>query len=137
MFNLTVSEAHTYYVGQDGWLVHNENTSCLMTGNGISRIPNSSTEAPPASAPKGRLGSPTDVPRVTNNGGIIDGLDFSGHALDQMQGRGIPLSIVGEVIAHSTVTAGRNGTWLFTDAKNGIQVVVNGTTSRIIIVVPK
>lgn len=23
MFNLTVSEAHTYYVGQDGWLVHN------------------------------------------------------------------------------------------------------------------
>lgn len=24
MFNLTVSEAHTYYVGQDGWLVHNQ-----------------------------------------------------------------------------------------------------------------
>ncbi|WP_412030565.1 polymorphic toxin-type HINT domain-containing protein [Deinococcus yunweiensis] len=23
MFNLTVSEAHTYYVGQDGWLIHN------------------------------------------------------------------------------------------------------------------
>ncbi|GAA5534078.1 hypothetical protein Dalu01_02486 [Deinococcus aluminii] len=25
MFNLTVSEAHTFYVGQDGWLVHNQN----------------------------------------------------------------------------------------------------------------
>lgn len=25
MFNLTVSEAHTFYVGQDGWLVHNCN----------------------------------------------------------------------------------------------------------------
>lgn len=25
MFNLTVSEAHTYYVGQEGWLVHNAN----------------------------------------------------------------------------------------------------------------
>ncbi|WP_156952911.1 polymorphic toxin type 47 domain-containing protein [Deinococcus frigens] len=24
MFNLTVSEAHTYYVGQEGWLVHNQ-----------------------------------------------------------------------------------------------------------------
>ncbi|MCD0176483.1 hypothetical protein IHN32_11070 [Deinococcus sp. 14RED07] len=24
MFNLTVSEAHTYYIGQDGWLVHNQ-----------------------------------------------------------------------------------------------------------------
>ena len=23
MFNLTVSETHTYYVGQQGWLVHN------------------------------------------------------------------------------------------------------------------
>jgi len=23
MFNLTVDEAHTFYVGQDGWLVHN------------------------------------------------------------------------------------------------------------------
>ncbi|UBV44770.1 HINT domain-containing protein (plasmid) [Deinococcus taeanensis] len=25
MFNLTISEAHTYYVGQAGWLVHNAN----------------------------------------------------------------------------------------------------------------
>ncbi|MBZ9751733.1 hypothetical protein K7W42_12770 [Deinococcus sp. HMF7604] len=32
MFNLTVDEAHTYYVGQDGWLVHNE-------GNGLTNIP--------------------------------------------------------------------------------------------------
>ncbi|WP_186805500.1 polymorphic toxin-type HINT domain-containing protein [Deinococcus metallilatus] len=32
MFNLTVSEAHTFYVGRDGWLVHNG-------GNGISSVP--------------------------------------------------------------------------------------------------
>lgn len=25
MFNLTVDTAHTFYVGQDGWLVHNQN----------------------------------------------------------------------------------------------------------------
>ncbi|WP_235910277.1 polymorphic toxin-type HINT domain-containing protein [Deinococcus kurensis] len=31
MFNLTVSEAHTYYVGQEGWLVHNANGSCGLT----------------------------------------------------------------------------------------------------------
>lgn len=31
MFNLTVSEAHTYYVGQDGWLVHNADGSCGLT----------------------------------------------------------------------------------------------------------
>ncbi|WP_221090939.1 polymorphic toxin-type HINT domain-containing protein [Deinococcus aquaedulcis] len=30
MFNLTVSEAHTYYVGQDGWLVHNAGGSTTV-----------------------------------------------------------------------------------------------------------
>lgn len=29
MFNLTVDEAHTFYVGQDGWLVHNANCFSL------------------------------------------------------------------------------------------------------------
>lgn len=28
MFNLTVSEAHTFYVGQNGWLVHNASWPC-------------------------------------------------------------------------------------------------------------
>lgn len=30
MFNLTVDEAHTFYVGTSGWLVHN--MSCLTPG---------------------------------------------------------------------------------------------------------
>lgn len=30
MFNLTVDEAHTFYVGQNGWLVHN--AGCLTPG---------------------------------------------------------------------------------------------------------
>lgn len=45
MFNLTVDEAHTYYVGQDGWLVHNAsstspNTSYTVnpTGAGLKNI---------------------------------------------------------------------------------------------------
>jgi len=29
MFNLTVDEAHTFYVGQDGWLVHNASKPAL------------------------------------------------------------------------------------------------------------
>ncbi|GAA0501059.1 polymorphic toxin-type HINT domain-containing protein [Deinococcus depolymerans] len=33
MFNLTVSEAHTYYVGDDGWLVHNSSSSFANSGN--------------------------------------------------------------------------------------------------------
>ncbi|WP_221091437.1 polymorphic toxin-type HINT domain-containing protein [Deinococcus aquaedulcis] len=32
MFNLTVSEAHTYYVGKDSWLVHNASTGFDFKG---------------------------------------------------------------------------------------------------------
>ncbi|GAA0519848.1 polymorphic toxin-type HINT domain-containing protein [Deinococcus depolymerans] len=35
MFNLTVSEAHTYYVGQDGWLAHN---APAATGIGLKQV---------------------------------------------------------------------------------------------------
>ncbi|MFC6593129.1 polymorphic toxin-type HINT domain-containing protein [Deinococcus lacus] len=31
MFNLTVAEAHTFYVGGNGWLVHNQTFPCLDT----------------------------------------------------------------------------------------------------------
>ncbi len=31
MFNLTVSEAHTFYVGQNGWLVHNVGNNGVVT----------------------------------------------------------------------------------------------------------
>ncbi|WP_229783579.1 hypothetical protein [Deinococcus sedimenti] len=41
MFNLTVSEAHTYYVGNDGWLVHNQgyagSTGPVPYGTGASQ----------------------------------------------------------------------------------------------------
>jgi len=33
MFNLTVDEAHTFYVGQDGWLVHNCGEALANTAN--------------------------------------------------------------------------------------------------------
>ncbi|AFD28228.1 YD repeat protein (plasmid) [Deinococcus gobiensis I-0] len=36
MFNLTVDEAHTFYVGQDGWLVHNtSNLECKVFSAGV------------------------------------------------------------------------------------------------------
>jgi len=49
---------------------------------------------PPASTPVGRLGEPMNVPRGANAGTNIRGRNFGGHAIDQMQGRGVPPSAV-------------------------------------------
>lgn len=56
----------------------------------------------PAATPIGRLGSPMDVPSGTNVESIIGGRQFGGHALDQMQGRGVMPSAV-----ENTVRVGR------------------------------
>ena len=49
--------------------------------------------------PIGRRGSPMNVPRGTNSCTDIQGRTYTGHALDQMQGRGIPPSVVEDTIA--------------------------------------
>ncbi|WP_176358083.1 hypothetical protein [Mycobacterium persicum] len=50
--------------------------------------------SPDPSTPTGQRGGPMDVRPGTNAPTTIDGRSFSGHALDQMQGRGIPVSVV-------------------------------------------
>jgi len=50
------------------------------------------------STPTGQRGSPMDVPKGSNEPATIDGRDYSGHALDQMQGRGIPPAAVDDAI---------------------------------------
>jgi RHS repeat-associated protein len=56
----------------------------------------------PASTPVGRLGEPTQVPRGTNKPGIVAGREYGGHAFDQMQGRGVPPSVVENTIQTGT-----------------------------------
>ena len=46
-----------------------------------------------ASSPIGRRGNPMNVKRGTNSPEVINGRKYTGHALDQMQGRGIPSSV--------------------------------------------
>jgi hypothetical protein len=51
------------------------------------------------STPVGGSGDKTmDVKPGTNKPTTIDGLDYSGHALDQMQGRGVPPSAVKDAV---------------------------------------
>ncbi len=91
------------------------------------------------STPVGRSGSPMKVAvpgaPPTNSPAIINGRSFSGHALDQMQGRGIPLSVVENAIQHGSFSSGNTpSTVVFFDAANNVSVVLNSSTGRIITV---
>ena len=70
---------------------------------------------------------------VRNETQIIDGMEFSGHALDRMQDRGIPISVVKEAIQYGEKI--NDGTrFKFYDSKNNISVVVEKNNGRIITV---
>ncbi|WP_435393417.1 RHS repeat-associated core domain-containing protein, partial [Henriciella pelagia] len=90
----------------------------------------------PASTPVGRRGSPMDVTPGTNAPGSVGGRDYSGHAFDQMQGRGIPPSAVENAIGTGARSAGRTpGTSVFRDGTNGVSVVVDDASGRVVTVI--
>jgi len=53
------------------------------------------------------------------------GRRYSGHALDQMQNRGLMPMIVEDTIQTGVRTAGRNGTNIFYNSVNGVRVILN------------
>ncbi|ARF66938.1 hypothetical protein B7C51_02640 [Paenibacillus larvae subsp. pulvifaciens] len=62
---------------------------------------------------------------VRNTSTSIDGIEFSGHALDRMQDRGILPSIVKSTIEKGTPNASRGGTVKYYDKVNNVSVVTN------------
>ena len=67
-----------------------------------------------------------DVPRGTNEATDINGVDYSAHAIDQMQGRGVPPSAVEEAIENGLPSPGNKpNTTVYTDSTNGVTVVTN------------
>ena len=88
-----------------------------------------------AATPIGRRGNPMNVPRGTNAPTTIGGREFSGHAIDQMQGRGIMPSVVENVIQNGVRTAGSEaGT--FQHVFEGVRVITN-EAGRVITVIPR
>lgn len=79
----------------------------------------------------------TPLQAVRNVPEVINGRSFSGHALDQMQNRGIPLLVVEQALKGGTPFAGnRPGTQGFFDAVNKIRVIINSNTGNVITVIP-
>jgi hypothetical protein len=76
-----------------------------------------------------------NVPRGTNAPTTIGGREFSGHAIDQMQGRGIMPSVVENAIQNGVRTAGSEaGT--FQHVFEGVRVITN-EAGRVITVIPR
>jgi hypothetical protein len=89
----------------------------------------------PSQTPIGRQGSPMDVKPGTNPAQKINGNDYSGHAVDQMQGRGITPSVVENAIKNGVQSSGNTpGTTVHTF--DNINVVTN-SANKVITVITK
>jgi hypothetical protein len=65
----------------------------------------------------------------------IGGRPYSGHAIDRMQQRGIPPSVVENTIQHGHVGPGSTpGTVVHYDPVNNVSVVVDPATRRVVTV---
>jgi RHS repeat-associated protein len=80
-----------------------------------------------AATPVGRRGSPLDVPRGSNPPARIGDRDFTGHALDQMQARGVTPTVVNDTIKRGVESAGRDGARIF--KTDQLKVILNPSGS--------
>jgi hypothetical protein len=96
---------------------------------------------PPASAPVGRrtpnleganrqLQTPPGAPR--NAPGEVGGRQYSGHAFDQMQNRGLTPSVVDDAIAAGVAEPAGPGTTAYTSPTNNVTVIVDDASGRVI-----
>ena len=113
----------------------------FVTGLGVtSRVAKKFPDLP-ASIPVGRSGNPINVVgpggKPLNVPAAIGGRTYSGHALDQMQGRGIPPSVVDNAIHTGTTSPGKYpGTNTHYDSVNNITAVTNSKTGNVVTVHP-
>jgi hypothetical protein len=94
-----------------------------------------------AATPIGRSGNPLSI--VTEDGipantpGSVAGRDYTGHAFDSMQSRGIPPSVVENTIQNGATSAGNvAGRTVHFDPVNNISVVTDSAFGRVITVRP-
>lgn len=89
----------------------------------------------PPTTPVGRSGSPLEVRPGTNTRDEVGGREFSGHALDRMQERGIPPSAVTNTVLTGQRSPGSTpNTTQHYDPVNNVTVISNATTGNIVTV---
>jgi RHS repeat-associated protein len=100
--------------------------SGVQTAGVISANFSTETLGAGADVPVGRRGNPLNVIPGTNVPTIIGNWQFTGHALDQMQARGIPPSaVINAINGWAGFPGNTPGTIVHDDNVNGVRVVVN------------
>jgi RHS repeat-associated protein len=130
-YNLTVADFHTYFAGEGWALVHNT-CACGLVATGAAAAEREATGF------LGRAGNElknAPYQKVRNKATQINGRDFSGHALDQMQNRGVMPSVVENALNTGTQFPTRAGTNGFYDAVNNVRVIVNSETGLVVTVI--
>ena len=83
----------------------------------------------------GRRGAPIEIQAGRNAPATIDGRDFTGHALDRMQGRGLTPSVIENAIQTGRSMPGNlPGTTKYFDSGNNVTAIFDATTGRVITV---
>ncbi|MBC6480336.1 MAG: DUF4258 domain-containing protein [Hormoscilla sp. GM7CHS1pb] len=101
----------------------------------MTEILNDSSNPTPASKPVGRKEAPLKVVSETNTSQIIAGREYSGHALDRMQRRGLTPSVVENTIESGTSMSGKvTGTTAYHDSINNVTVIINTNSGRVVTV---
>jgi hypothetical protein len=103
--------------------------------------PQSDFVGPPASSFSGSLSAPLEPPAGVpprNPPGVINGVPYSGHALDQMQNQGIPSSVTNQAVQSGTPTPSVRfpGTTTYYDPVNNVSVMRDNSTGTVITVTP-
>jgi hypothetical protein len=72
-----------------------------------------------------------NLQKVRNEPAVINGRQYTGHALDQMQNRGLVPSVVEDTLARGTQTAGRDGATIYTTEQARVIVNPNGSIKTV------
>ncbi|MEM5342434.1 hemagglutinin repeat-containing protein [Paraburkholderia azotifigens] len=110
------------YVPSNATLNSNGDDAQVTTSNNSDASLPTGSKANQFNQPK----SPSYQPS-RNTAANVDGTDYSGHALDRMQDRGLTPSVIQNAIDNGVPTPSRGGTTVYYDSTNNVSVVTSGS----------
>ena len=134
----TNAEAVGMYVGGNVTVM----AAGSVAGSSLSGLTRGSAAAATAEGNSGYLGrfglelKNAPYQSTRNTATTIDGQSYSGHALDQMQNRGLMPSVVGNTIKNGETFPSRPGTTGYYDPVNNVRVITNSNTGTVITAIP-
>jgi hypothetical protein len=127
-YSLSQTINETSFGMATGWLFHGLGALAARPGNSVSTAGASLSGDISAATPVGRTGLAGELNVTTpNSSAIIGNQTYTGHALDQMQSRGLTPAVVDDAIGFGVATQSANGTTIYYSAANNVSVVTSAS----------